>query len=546
MIKKLIAIAAILSIIISSLTGCGEAPKFLGGTPKSQADTVRSDEVFIPIEKIRTLNPIVSKDEDAYYVNKLIYESLFDYDENLTLVPLLAESYMYSPDGSSVTIKVKQGIHWQDGEEFNAEDVKFTMDALISASYTNSTMYTESIGNIKSTKVDSEDRYSITVNFNDVSKASMSNFTFPIVPKHQFRNIEEAKKINANFIPVGTGPYLVTEYNELSHITLKGNESYHGGKTPTNTLNLQIIPDKRDVVNLMDVNNVSLTYSKELDRDTVYTNKDVNVVNFPSNEVEVIGFNFRNPALKSAKVRQAIACAIDIEEIIESAYFKNGLQNDTIYYPGYLGISSVKTHYLFDTVQAKKLLAEAGYIDRNGDGLAEGLNNETITLNILVNTEDQSRTAAAQIIKEDLAQLPIRTNIVSKDWESYKADLAAGNFDLYLGGYQIKENYDLRFLLHTNYGNPVGYSNLALDALLDRMESGISQKDRLATFTQVNDIMINDLPYYCILYKTYGMITSPSLKGEIKPEFFNLYRGCEDWYSEFEEPEEPENDTQTN
>ena len=140
MIKKSIAIAAILSIIISSLTGCGEAPKFLGGTPKTQADTVRSDEVFIPIEKIRTLNPIVSKDEDAYYVNKLIYESLFDYDENLTLVPLLAESYMYSPDGSSVTIKVKQGIHWQDGEEFNAEDVNFTMDALISASYANSTM----------------------------------------------------------------------------------------------------------------------------------------------------------------------------------------------------------------------------------------------------------------------------------------------------------------------------------------------------------------------------------------------------------------------
>lgn len=545
MTRKLIAVAAILSMLLASLTGCGETPNFLGGPAKEEKQTIKSNEVFIPIEKVRTFNPIISRDEDAYYVNRLIYESLFEYDENLTLKTALAESFAYSDDGTAVTIKVKRGIYWQDGQELNAEDVKFTIDALLSASYSNSTLYSGSVGNVKSTKLDNKDPYSITIYFNNPASVAMSSFTFPIVPKHQFKNVEDARKLIPNFIPVGTGPYKVTEYNELSHIVLQGYEGYRGGNVPDNTLNLQIIPDKRDVINLMDVNNVSLTFSKELDRDTVYTNKDVKVINFPSNEVELIGFNFRKPVLKNSKVRKAIASAINTKEIIESAYYKNGVENDTIYYPNYLGVASEKTHNLYDITQAKKLLAEAGFADRNADGMVEGPNNETITIDILVNSEDQSRAAAAQMIKDGLSQLAIRANIVSKEWDAYTADLSSGNFDIYVGGYQFKENYDLRFLLHTNYANPIGYSNLALDALLDRMESGVSQKDRLATYTQIKDILVNDLPYFCLLYKTYGMITSPSLQGDVNPLFYDLYRGCGEWYSLFEIPQEPEENSET-
>lgn len=542
MTKKLIALTAIVSLLLSSLVGCGETPNFLGGPANEEKQMIRSNEVFIPIEKVRTLNPIISKDEDAYYVNKLIYEGLFEYDKNLTLKPLLADSYSYSAGENAVTIQVKKGISWQDGQELNADDVKFTIDALLSASYSGSTLYASSVNNIKSTKLDGKDPYSITVYFNNATNVSMNNFTFPIVPKHQFKSVEDAKKLTSNFIPVGTGPYRVTEYNELSHIALEGYEGYHGGTVPSNLLNLQIIPDKRDVINLMDVNNVSLTYSKDLDRDTVYTNKNVNVINFPSNEVELIGFNFRHPIMKNTKLRKAIASAINTKDIIEGAYYKNGIENNTIYYPNYLGVSGEKTTNHYDITQAKKLLTEAGFVDRNADGLVEGPDNESITINILVNSEDQSRSAAAQMVRDNLAQLPIRVNLVSKEWDAYAADLASGNYDLYVGGYQIRDNYDLRFLLHTNYGNPIGYSNLALDTLLDRMESGISQKDRLATYTQINDIMVNDLPYFCLLYKTYGMITSPALKGDIEPMFFDLYRGCGEWYSLFEAPEEPEED----
>jgi peptide/nickel transport system substrate-binding protein len=542
--NKYIAVAAMIIILLTGLAGCGETTNFLGGTAEEEIETVRSDEVYIPIEKVRTLNPVITKDEDAYYVDRLVYESLFGYDRNLALTDILADSYTFAEDRSSVTINVKQGIYWQDGKEFTAEDVKFTMDVIASASYSNSTLYVSNISNVKYTKLNSKDPYQITIYFNNPQNVSLTALTFPIIPKHQFKNIDAAKKPDSNFIPVGTGAYRVAEYNGLSHIILTGYESYHGGNPPTNRLNFRIIPEKRDAVNLMDVNNISITFSKDIDRDTIYTNKEVHVVNFPSNEAEFIGFNFRNTVLKDGRVRKAIAGAINTAEIIESAYYKNGVQNDTIFFPNFLGISSVKSHNLHDISKSKELLREAGYYDRNGDGRLENAAGTTLSVSILVNAEDQSRIAAAQIIKEGLEQLTIHVQIVNKDWNSYNADLAAGNYDIFLGGYQFKENYDLRFLLHTGYGNLAGYSNPTLDALLDQMESGISQKDRQAVFDQVKDILIDELPYYCLLYKTYGAIASPGLQGELRPTFLNLYQDADTWYSMLEVSPEPEEEAE--
>jgi hypothetical protein len=90
--------------------GCGQTTNFLGGTTEEKKNAVRSEEVYIPIEKVRTLNPIVTKDEDAYYVDKLIIEGMFGFDENLALTNVLADHYSYAPDGGSVTIYLKKGI----------------------------------------------------------------------------------------------------------------------------------------------------------------------------------------------------------------------------------------------------------------------------------------------------------------------------------------------------------------------------------------------------------------------------------------------------
>lgn len=532
MFKKLWTISLIIIIAAAGLTGCGNNNSFLGGNAKEKKDMVQSNQIYIPIEKIRTLNPVITKDEDAYYINQLIYEGLFRFDQNLSLIPALADHYEYDNNGYSATIYLKQGVSWQDGQSFTAADVKFSIETYLNASYSNLTLYSTNVKNIKNVQLDKNDPYKVTVNFISNDNVSMDQFVFPIIPEHKFKSIEAVKTAAAGFIPIGTGPYKVTNYNELSHLVLSGNEKYHG-TVPTNTMNFQIMPDKKDAINLMSVNNISLTFSKKIDRNTVYQNKEVKVMPFTSNEVELIGFNFRNNAMKIKNVRKAIAYTVDTEEILEAGYFKNGVLNDNIYFPKYMGTSRSKSPYSADIDKAKALLTQAGYIDRDGDGLAENYNNEILTVNILVNSEDKSRAAAAQIIKSDLDRLPIQSNIISVDWNTYQSDLAAGNYDIFIGGFQIKENYDLRFLLHTNYANPIGYSNPRLDILLDKMESGITTEEKKETFNKIHSLINDELPYYCLLYKTYGAIVSPALQGEVKPNFYNIYNGCENWSCEY-------------
>ena len=533
MFKKILVIVSII-LAIYSFAGCGESTGFLGGDIEEEKDMVTSSEIYIPIDKIRTLNPVITKDEDAYYIDKLIYEGLFGLDENLALVNVLADSFSYGEWGYSVNIKIKENIKWHDGQAFTAEDVKFSIESYIYAVNSGSSMYSSYVNNIKQVKLDKDNPNIVQVFFINNNNISMENFIFPIIPKHQFNGVASVKLLSQGFIPIGTGPYKLVEYNELTHIILKGNETYHTGNIPKNTMNFQIMPNKLDAINLMDMNNISLIISKGIDRDTIYTNKNVNVVPFASNEVEFVGFNFRSNIMKNKKVRKAIAYSIDVEEIVNAGYFKNGILNDTIYYPNYLGIESSEIQYKFDVTNSQKLLTEAGYIDRDGDGIVENSNNEKLIINILVNSEDQQRIAAAHIIKNGLDKLPIQSYIIYKDWSAYNTDLSLGEFDIFIGGFQIKENYDLRNMLHTDYLNVIGYSNPTLDILLDKMESGLSNTDKVNTFSKIKDILNEDLPYFCLLYKTYGAIASPALQGDIEPYFNNLYHGCEKWTCVYE------------
>ena len=131
---------------------------------------------------------------------------MFGFDKNLALTNILADNYSYAADGLSLTVNLKHGILWQDGEELTAEDVKFTMDTITAAVYSGGTLYAGNISNVKYTKLDNKDPYQITIYFNNPQNISLANLTFPIIPRHQFKNTDAARTAVQDFIPVGTGP----------------------------------------------------------------------------------------------------------------------------------------------------------------------------------------------------------------------------------------------------------------------------------------------------------------------------------------------------
>lgn len=531
MFKRQFLIFLAILLGCTGMTGCSEAVPFLSHSDSEQPKVITSNEIKIPISKIRSLNPLNSLDEDAYYMHKLIYQGLFTLDETLQAVPALASSYQYNQEKATVTIDLRSDVKWHDGAIFTAEDVKYSIDAYLSALYTNSCLYKNYINKIKS--VSARGSRTVVISFKSSKDMAIENLVFPILPKNSSKKDKNNRAAMQNFKPVGTGPYKVAEINGTKEIILEGFPDYYAGDIPTNKLIFRIIPNQMDAVNLFDIQDLSIAFSKEMNRETFLNNKEANLISFPSNEVELVGFNTNKKILKDKRVRQAIAYTIDTEEIMDTGYFRSGVLNDTIYYPGYLGTNRKENLLKVNIEKAKKLLTKAGYIDRDGDGMVEDSENEELNIKILVNANDDSRKVAAQTIKVGLEKLPIHVQVDEKSWDGYQAALANKDYDIYIGGYRILENYDMRFLLHSEYGNPIGYSNKKLDVLLDKMQSGITEEQRKSTFSQIKTILKDEMPYYCLFYKTYGANASLSLKGKIEPMFFNLYQGCSDWKCEY-------------
>lgn len=516
MIKKsFIILLTIITVFITA--GCRENTGFMDAETPAETETVTSNEISIPIEKIRSLNPLVSKDEETYYLHKLIYEGLFALNKNLEPVGALAESYKYQEDGASVEIYLKSGIMWHDGQAFSAEDVKFSIDAYLSVLKSGKSMYGHYISKIKSAKVIGENIVLIT--FVNPLDAAVENLTFPIIPKHLYKKPSDVQKDVQGFIPVGTGPYKVDSIDEGEQIILTGNVNYSGA-VPENKLKIVIMPGKEEAVNLFEIREINMSFLKKMDRDTLLNDKDVNVISFPSNEVEVIGYNFKHGALQDRRVRQAIAYAIDNQAIIETCYYNSGVMNDSIYYPDYFGIDSSDALYEYNLDMAEFLLERSG---------SEGL-----TLSLLVNGDDHARNLAAQMVKMELEKIGISVSLIPLSWEDYNTALAAGEFDLYIGGFQIGDIYDTRSILHGNFNNLIGFSNERLNSLLDSMQSAVNTEQKREIYSEIHKLLRDEIPYYCILYKTYGIAASADVKGEIDPMLHNIYNGCETWSLEYE------------
>ncbi|MDR2354891.1 MAG: ABC transporter substrate-binding protein [Clostridiales Family XIII bacterium] len=533
--------AILICASVLSLSACDAGVSvILGGAEKSKNVTTVSPVVFLPMEMVRTLNPVLSKDEDSYFIGKLIYDSLFETDDSLTLVPSLAESYSYDESGLSMTVRLKSGLLWSDGDSFDAADVVFSIDAYTADR--DAHLYGANVRNIRSAKVVAKDALSLVIAFREATDTSAALLTFPILPSHLYRNQSALRRDAENFIPVGTGPYAVREFDRHSHLTLEGNPNHAGG-IPENTLEFQVIPSRDDALNMLSINAISYAVFREGDRDTIYRDANMRAESFPGNEAVFIGFNFNKDMFRRKEARQAVALCVDSKELLEVCFFNSGVPADSIYYPGFLGVGESADPYAADPDRSKSLLASAGFSDTDGDGFYEYFSvpegEETgllrpLSLRLLVNGDDASRVSAGQMIQAALQRIGLACELAAKDRDAYAAALAAGDYDLFLGGAQFAENYDLRSLLHSAHGNPIAYGDPAMDALLDDFTAAKSPQERRDIFEAIHARFVEEIPYYCLFYKTYGAVASPALSGDLQPRFDDIYRGCEDWRCVYE------------
>ena len=217
---------------------------------------------------------------------------------------------------------------------------------------------------------------------------------------------------------------------------------------------------------------------------------------FTSSEFETLGFNCAG-GCSDKNIRQAVAMAVNRDDIISSAYYTSGIKSDDLYFPGYLGTETTND-FSPDKTRAKAFLEKLGYVDRNSDGFVEDEEGNILSLKLVTSSENESRKMAAQLIAMQLADVGISVTITEVSAEALSGAVYSGAYDMFIAGWQVDERHDMRQFYHSGHNNPAKYTNPALDTLLDEMVSGISADKMKSTVSEIKKTIAQDVP--CLLY----------------------------------------------
>lgn len=527
---------------------------------------VYGGELVLPISRVDNLNPLITKDKSMYYFNKLIYEGLFEFDENLNTQNILAEDYEITDNGQIINIKLRDNVFWHDGEKFTADDVKFTIE-LIKYSALNS-VYRDMMTSIYKPanpndiehilNVNVIDENNLEIHFDRSYSNALESLIFPILPKHRFaedgvvnKSVFEKILNEEEFTPIGTGPYKFVEYNKLKSIKLTANQNWWKGKPYITNITGKILGGNDVTITSFESGLINLSPTSGYDWEKYAQREKVKIYEYVSQLYEFLAFNFNNELFQGEKgkaLRRAIAYGIDRHSIIKKVYLGHATQVDVPISPNSWLISDEGNTYGYDTDKAREILESAGWTDNDNDGIYEDAAGKKLTIRLLTNSYNKLRRQTAEMIIENLKNIGINVipmyddreldnitqNMVDNQWNEVQEKIANKDFDMALLGWELSYVPDLSFAFHSSQidqgSNFISYRNEEMDELLVKAFRASTRESKREAYEQLQALIIGELPYVSLFFKNSSILVDGTVRGEIAPKSFNIYYDIDKWY----------------
>lgn len=508
---------------------------------------VKKDELNIPLTKVKSLDPLENENIDYHSFNKLIYQSLFEFDENYRVVPLLIENYKILEDKKTVELELKENIYWHDDEKLTTEDVAFTIKKLksIKENSIHGKLLQSALGSFNNLNIDRiinptiiDDR-KMTISFDKIYGNNLEALIFPIV--------KESSYIGDEFTPIGTGPYKFLTYNSSQGMKLEKNDDYWKEQVKIPKINGKIFESHDLILKAFEDGRVDLAASHKVDFEKYMKKLNVRVLEYISPEYEFLSYNFKNKLLSGEngkKIRKAIYYGVDRQKIIGEIYHGHATQTDTPIFPNSYLTDDLTNFYGYNKEKAISILEDAGFNDFDGDGIVKDSSGRRLSFNLMTNFSNPYRRKVAEFIKEDLKDIGI--NIVldyplvdiedmdsektDKEWEKLNKSISTGNYDLALLGWEMSKVQDLSFIFHSSFiakGSNINfYNNDKMDFLINDMYFS-DRESREDISIELQEYVMEELPYASLYFENRALMLSQNIRGTLRPSFHNLYKGIE-------------------
>lgn len=530
--KRILAGVLVL-VLITALTGCQPSIEEPEEQPEIEENPVKGGQAIFAGTEPKTLNPLVNIERDAYHFFKLVFEGLVDYDSDLKLRPALARDWSVSGVGNSCTFNLREGVKWHDGTPVTARDVIFTLEYLKALEDSDS-LYTTNINRVAYFEALGD--YSVNVVFDQWFNGALDIMTFPVLPSHLYSSPQDLAGGAAEFKLVGTGPYKLNEYQPLKLLNLEINTDWWGDKPYITEVQMQFVADEETALTSFKNGQADLAIATNPDWERYREDGKAYIKDYTTNKYDFLGFNFTNPMFRDKAFRKAVQYGINRNEIVDKVYLKHAVIVDTPVPPDVWLYSGEEQSYAYDPESAVAILEEAGWADRDNDGLLEkeidGVKND-LKFTLLANSDNPKRYEAARMIRDDLADLGISVVLEELTWEELLERVNKKEFDAVVLGWNFANYLDFSFAFHSNQveegSNFFSYSNDEIDDLLQQ-DFRATEDTRKDTSANLQQFIAEELPYNSLYFKKAALLIKSRIRGETDPREHNIFLDIENWY----------------
>jgi peptide/nickel transport system substrate-binding protein len=435
------------------------------------------------------LDPRVGVDAQSERIDNLIFDDLLSRGDNLDVAPGLAERWDV-PDPLTYIFHLHHGVNFHDGRPLTSRDVKWTFDSLLQ-------------GKVRSTKaavyrfvdrIDAPDDFTVIFRMKEPSATllwNLSDGAIGIVP------YGSGNEMTGH--PIGSGPFKFVSGETDKEVVLERNDQYWGEKAKLASVRFAVVPDATTRALELRKGSADATINA-LTPDTVLAlqrDPSLAVERAPGTVLAYLGFNLRDSILKDARVRQAIAYALDRQPMIAYLWRGEAQMASSILPSQSWAYNGNVPRYDHDPAKAEQLLDAAGYPAVNG---------VRFHLTMKTSTDENTRLMVA-VMQQQLREVGIVLDIRSFEFATFFADVTHGVFQLYslrwVGGNEDPDIFEYAFhsaKFPPNGANRGYYSNPQVDALIDQARREVDPSVRKPIYAEVQRILAEQLPYIDLWY----------------------------------------------
>ena len=478
------------------------------------------------------LIPPLASDSASSDINNHLYVAPLRYNKDIELEKWAAQELDIRDEGKRIYIRLRPGIRWFDGEELTADDVLFTYELMVDPE--TPTAYAQDYLAIAEFNV--LDRYAFEVVYDQPFARSLVTWALPVLPRHVLEG-ENLLSTRYSRNPVGSGPYRLHRWDAGRQVILRANEDYFEGRPNIDEIVYRIVPDLATMFLELKSGNLdmmSLTPQQHLFQ-TIdeYWQDNFQKFSYLASGYTYLGYNLKHPFFADVRVRQALAHAVDKEEIVQGVLLGEGVPTIGPYVPGTWVYNEEIEDYPFDPERALEILAELGWeMNRNGVLEKDGIPFE---FTILTNQGNDLRVRTATILQYRLSQVGIKTRIRTVEWATFIREFVdKGRFDAILLGWNTPQDPDMYNVWHSSQAvenglNFIHFKNDRVDELLEIGRRSFDHDIRRNAYLEIQEILHYEQPYMFLFVPNALPIVQGRFMG-IEPAPAGIMYNFKDWW----------------